>query len=137
MEKQWQLTEADPQTVSRLARQLPCPPLVARLLTLRGIQTRSQAIDFLNPTLSHLAPPLEMMDMGKAVERIHRALTADEKILVHGDYDADGITATAVLVTFLRRCGARVSYFIPHRVTDGYGMGPDFVTRRAKPAGVG
>lgn len=75
--------------------------------------------------------------MGAAVRRIHRALADAEQILVFGDYDADGITATAVVVAFLRQCGARVRYHIPHRMTDGYGLNSDFIIRRALPAGVG
>lgn len=75
--------------------------------------------------------------MEDAVHRIHRALENHEKILVFGDYDADGITATATLITFLRHCGARVSYYIPHRIADGYGLNVDFIEKRAVPAGIG
>ncbi|BBO79570.1 single-stranded-DNA-specific exonuclease RecJ [Desulfosarcina ovata subsp. sediminis] len=137
MKKQWQIIDPDPQTVQRLTRQLSCHPLMARLLAIRGIQSKPQATRFLAPALGHLASPLEMTDMDQAVQRIQRALAGNEKILVFGDYDADGITATAVLVSFLRHCGARVGYYIPHRITDGYSMSSRFVTDRAKPAGVG
>ena len=137
MEKQWQLSNPNPETVRTLAHQIKCSPLIARLLVIRGIQSKAQATRFLYPSLRRLTPPLELADMGNAVQRIHRGLAGDEKILVFGDYDADGITATALLVTFLRRCGARVSYYIPHRMADGYGMGADFIKNRAQPAGVG
>ncbi len=137
MQKQWQFLDPNPQTVQTLSQQVGCSPLIARLLAIRGIQSKVQAVRFLNPLLRNLTPPLEMAGMHDAVQRIHRALTADEKILVFGDYDADGITATALLVTFLRRCGARLSYYIPHRITNGYGMGTDFINNRALPAGVG
>ncbi|WP_372680784.1 single-stranded-DNA-specific exonuclease RecJ [Desulfosarcina sp.] len=137
MEKQWQTINPDPETLRRLSHQVKCSPLVARLLAIRGIESKIQATRFLQPSLSDLTPPMELAGMNEAVERIHRALTAGEKILVFGDYDADGITATAALVGFLRHCGARASYYIPHRIADGYGLGADFINNRAIPAGVG
>ena len=137
MEKQWQLLNPDPETVRTLSHQIECSALIARLMVIRGIQSKAQATRFLNPTLRHLTPPLELAGMADAVQRIQRALAADEKILVFGDYDADGITATAVLIAFLRQCGARVSYYIPHRIADGYGMGTDFIKNKAMPAGIG
>ncbi len=136
MEKQWQTINPDPETVRSLSRQVQCSPLIARLLAIRGIQSKVQATRFLHPSLSDLTPPMELAGMGDAVLRIHRALAAGEKILVFGDYDADGITATAALVGFLRTCGARVSYYIPHRIADGYGLGANFINKRAIPAGV-
>lgn len=136
MEKQWHLIDPDPKTVRTLTSQIQCSPLMARLLAIRGIGSRAQSDRFLNPSLSDLTPPLELADMDIAVRRIHRALTGNEKILVFGDYDADGITATAVLTSFLRSCGAQVSYYIPHRIADGYGMGADFIKKRAIPASV-
>jgi len=137
MEKQWQTIDPDPETVRRLFRQVGCSPLVARLLAIRGIESKNQATHFLHPSLSDLTPPMKLAGMDDAVHSVHRALAAGEKILVFGDYDADGITATAALVSFLRHCGARASYYIPHRIADGYGLGADFITNRAIPAGVG
>jgi single-stranded-DNA-specific exonuclease len=136
MEKQWQILDPDPRTVRTLSDQLACHPLLARLLAIRGIRTKDQAHQFLNPSFAHLTPPLEMAGMAAAVERIGHALSAHETMIVFGDYDADGITATALLVEFLRKCHARVGYYIPHRMTDGYGMGVDFIDNRAKPAGI-
>ncbi len=137
MEKQWQTINPDPETVRSLSRQVQCSPLIARLLAIRGIQSKIQATRFLIPSLSDLTPPMELAGMDDAVQRIHRALARGEKILVFGDYDADGITATAALVGFLRHCGGRVSYYIPHRIADGYGLGTDFINNRAVPAGIG
>ena len=136
MEKQWQTINPDREMVRSLSRQVQCSPLVARLLAIRGIQSKVQATRFLHPSLSDLTPPMELAGMDDAVLRIHRALENDEKILVFGDYDADGITATAALIAFLRHCGARASYYIPHRIADGYGLGTDFINSRAIPAGV-
>ncbi|WP_319525173.1 single-stranded-DNA-specific exonuclease RecJ [uncultured Desulfosarcina sp.] len=135
MKKQWQMLHPDEQTVRLLERETGCPPLIARLLAIRGIFTGCQAKRFLTPLLRDLASPLEMTGIPAAVDRIHRALTAREKILVFGDYDADGVTATAVLVSFLRQCGARVVYHIPYRMADGYGLGADFINGRARRIG--
>ncbi|MGD9308042.1 MAG: single-stranded-DNA-specific exonuclease RecJ [Desulfosarcina sp.] len=136
MEKQWQLLNPNPQTVRKLTRQMGCSPLTARLLVIRGIQSESQASRFLRPSLNHLTPPMEMAGMQAAVDRIQRALMTDETIMVCGDYDADGITATALLVAFLRQCGATVDYYIPHRIIDGYGLQADVISKRVLPAGV-
>jgi single-stranded-DNA-specific exonuclease len=137
MEKQWQVINPDPETVRTLSRQIHCSPLIARLLAIRGIQTNVQATQFLDPSLRDLAAPMKLAGMNDAVRRIHQALATDEKMLVFGDYDADGITATAALIAFLRHCGARVGYYIPHRIADGYGLGPEFIRSRAIPAGIG
>ena len=135
MKKQWQILNPRPETVRTLSRQLGCSPLIAKLLAIRGIGSNAQATRFLNPSLGSLTPPQELAGMGTAVRRIHRALSEGQKILVYGDYDADGITATALLVAFLRQCGARVSYYIPHRIADGYGLGSDFIRTRALTTG--
>jgi single-stranded-DNA-specific exonuclease len=136
MEKQWQILEPDPRVVDTLCDQIHCHRLLARLLANRGIRSGSQASRFLNPSLGHLTDPLAMAGIEVAVRRISQAIAHGEKILVYGDYDADGVTATVVLVDFLRCCGARVSYAIPYRLTDGYGLAVDYIIKRAKPAGV-
>ena len=136
MQIQWQPPAPDPRIVQTLSQQLGVIPLIARLLAVRGIQSANQASRFMNPTLSSLTAPSQMAGMAAAVDRIRQALTGGEKILVFGDYDADGITATAALVTFLRRCGATVVYHIPHRIVDGYGLNTDFIAQRAQPAGI-
>jgi single-stranded-DNA-specific exonuclease len=136
MKKQWQVLEPNQKTIDALSHQMGCSPLFARLLAIRGIRSATQATRFLNPTLGSLTPPLEMAGMGTAASRIHQALAGNQKVLIFGDYDADGVTATVLLVAFLRRCGARVSYYIPHRIADGYGLGADFVKTRAQPAGI-
>ncbi|PID40639.1 MAG: single-stranded-DNA-specific exonuclease RecJ [Proteobacteria bacterium] len=133
MEKQWQLLDPDPKIVAALSRQLNCSPLMARLLVIRGIQTADRATRFLNPTFSSLTPPFELAGMRSAVRRIYHALSTDQRLLVCGDYDADGITATVVLIHFLRQCDARVSYYIPHRIQDGYGLTTDLLTSRILP----
>jgi single-stranded-DNA-specific exonuclease len=136
MKRQWNMLEPDPARVKRLRRELGCSSLAAAILANRGLHEASAAKRFLSPSLRDLRSPFALRDMGPAVERIHRALCRRERILIHGDYDADGIAATALLVDFLRRVGADVTYHIPHRILDGYGMKAAFVRRQAVPAGI-
>ncbi|MDL2321964.1 single-stranded-DNA-specific exonuclease RecJ [Desulfosarcina sp. OttesenSCG-928-B08] len=140
MKRNWQLLDPDPrmvrQIIQQIAQQTACAPLIARLMAIRGIVPGNTVDRFLAPALSHLSPPTALPDMALAVERIVQAIEKKEKILVFGDYDADGVTATAVMVSFLRYCGAHVRYAIPFRMTDGYGLGADFITRYARPAGI-
>ena len=96
--------------------------LPERLLACRGILTPDETAAFLNPAMNQLHDPFLLPDMAKACALIERILQAGGKILVHGDYDVDGITATAVLVRFLRRLDLRVETLIPDRLTDGYGL---------------
>ncbi len=131
------MIDPDPQTVVTLSNGLNCNPLMARLMAIRGIRSTSDAERYLSPSFGHLTDPFQLTDMRPAVMRIEHAISQGEKILVYGDYDADGITATALLVDFLKDCGACVSYAIPHRLTDGYGLNEAFIVNRAKPAGIG
>ena len=118
----WLVATANLEKIQYLVRQLRIPPLVARLLVLRGIESSEAADRFLNPTLQHLHNPYLMAGMDAAVERLRRAIDRREKILIYGDYDVDGTMAVVVLLTALRSLGAKVDAHIPHRLTDGYGM---------------
>lgn len=111
-----------PELVRVLRGELQVTEPVAALLVRRGMVTADAARRFLDPTLEHLHPPFAMRDMDRAVERIIRAVRAGEMLFIHGDYDVDGITSTAFLTRALRALGARVTAFVPHRVTDGYDL---------------
>jgi single-stranded-DNA-specific exonuclease len=97
----------------------------------------SRAAAFLNPTVDQLRSPMGLAGMPTAVRRIGTALTANEKILVFGDYDTDGITATAILLTFFRQAGADPLWYIPDRITEGYGLSRRHIDEVAIPQGVG
>ncbi len=99
-------------------------PTTARVLAGRGIDSVSAAAAFLSPTLDGLHSPFAFRQMEAAVERLLAAIEAGERIVVHGDYDVDGITATVVLVVALGHLGADIDYVVPHRVEDGYGLKP-------------
>jgi len=117
--KRWQIA---PRVASAIiARFSNLPPLIVQVLYNRGITTPEQADAFLAPD-ALIGNPFQMRGMNDAVERLRRAMRAGESIAVYGDFDADGVTATALLVQVLRSLGAKVKPYIPHRVDEGYGL---------------
>ena len=120
--QQWHDPEHQPceTGVRALSRALGITPEFGCLLAARGLEDPEAAHDFLNPHESQLHPPLLMADMDVAVRRILRGVENYEKILIFGDYDVDGTAGAVILYSYLKRLGARVFYYIPHRITDGY-----------------
>jgi single-stranded-DNA-specific exonuclease len=114
----------DPAPVQLLASELNLPPALCRILVARDVVDPDAARAFLRPLLDHLHPPELLTDARLAADRILKALDRDETILVHGDYDVDGVCSTALLTLWLRELGGRVVPFIPHRMRDGYDLGP-------------
>ena len=98
------------------------PGAIVQILRNRGCDTPADIEKFFAPSLSDLHDPFLMKDMDRAVDRIIKAIHDKEKILIHGDYDTDGITGTALIISNLRKFGATVSYYIPHRLEEGYGL---------------
>lgn len=105
------------------------PPLLGRVLARRGIRTAAEADRFLRPRLSELSDPFLLPGMQEAVRRIWRAIRGGERILVYGDYDVDGITSAALMVEILGNLGARVAFYLPSRLEEGYGLGTQAVQR--------
>jgi single-stranded-DNA-specific exonuclease len=122
MKKEWQILRPDPGVVEKLSGSLKCHPAIAAILVNRNIASPEDASNFLCASLNHLRPPFTLKDMDVAVHRILKAINRREKILIFGDYDVDGVTATTILLEFFQSLGADVSYYIPHRVTEGYGL---------------
>jgi single-stranded-DNA-specific exonuclease len=125
--QQWIVQANDSTAVSRLAEQLPCPKPIASLLLSRGISDPASAHTFLKPTIDDLIDPMLMLGMDVAVARIQQAVRSSEPILIYGDYDVDGTTATVLLKTAIERIApkdnpAKVTYHVPHRIREGYGM---------------
>jgi single-stranded-DNA-specific exonuclease len=118
----WLRPSVDDECVRLLTREVQISPLVARLLVQRGITEPAAAQAFLHPSLGQLHAPELMAGMREAVDRLRRALAQHEKILIYGDYDVDGTMAVVVLLTALRMLGGEVETYVPHRLTDGYGM---------------
>ncbi len=137
MEKRWHILTPDPEQVAALADSLCCQPAVAAVLVNRGICTADHAEAFLRPSFAHVRSPFLMKDVDRAVERILLALCRREKVLIFGDYDADGVTATALLFEFLTYLEANVHCYIPDRLTEGYGLSRDCIETRAIPDGIG
>ncbi|MFD1421978.1 single-stranded-DNA-specific exonuclease RecJ [Lactiplantibacillus songbeiensis] len=107
--------------IDDLAQAVKVPALVAKLLITRGITTPAQAQTFLQADQQPFNDPLKMHDMARAIERIQAAIVAGDQITVYGDYDADGLTSTAIMFETLDQVGANVNYYIPDRFKDGYG----------------
>ncbi|KRF60851.1 single-stranded-DNA-specific exonuclease RecJ [Bacillus sp. Soil768D1] len=120
----WNLRTADENKVAELAEELHITPLVAALLVNRGLDTIESARSFLFVKNQTFHDPFLLKDMDKAVYRIREAIQNGEKIRVFGDYDADGVTSTTVMMTTLTRLGADVDFYIPNRFTEGYGPNP-------------
>ncbi|MEK7400991.1 MAG: single-stranded-DNA-specific exonuclease RecJ [Gemmatimonadota bacterium] len=111
-----------PEIVAALVADLNLPEVLCRLLAVRGFTAGEVAKRYLRPRLEHLSDPSLVADLDRAVERIIRAIRADEMILIHGDYDVDGISSTTILTRTIRSVGGRVTPFIPHRLRDGYDL---------------
>lgn len=127
MKKEWRILQPDIYLVKKICRSLKCHPVVASILVNRNITSEEDASRFFNTSLNHLSPPFSIMDMDAAVNRILEALDRREKILIFGDYDVDGITATTLLLEFLLSVDADVSYYIPHRIAEGFGLKEDHI----------
>ncbi len=137
MSLKWKILQPDPTIVRKIQDHLKCHPITARVLANRNIRTRSQASEFFKPSLECLPSPMHLNGMEQATRRIYDALVRQEKILVFGDYDADGVTATALLVEFLAAAGAAVQAHIPHRIEEGYGLQPKHINQIAAPGSIG
>lgn len=119
--RKWQSEQLNTQLVEELKAELGISSLLAKVMANKGVSSAAQAREmFLDDT--QLSDPYLMKDMDKAVERIHRAVAEGEKIVIYGDYDVDGVCATATLFTCLENMGANVFYKLPNREKDGYGL---------------
>ena len=128
--KRWVVSKCDKDRAAVIAENCGIEPFAAYLLCARGMTDEFEIESFLFDT--DLIDPFTLPDMDKACERIHRALDNGEKITVFGDYDADGVTSTALLYSYLSSCGADVNYYIPDRAGEGYGMNCDAIDALAQ-----
>jgi single-stranded-DNA-specific exonuclease len=122
---QWMNTEPDNKNaITSLQEKLGVPESIALLLALRDVHSFEQAKYFFRPNIKRLHDPFLMCDMRAAAERVAKAVRKNERILIYGDYDVDGTTATALLYLFLSDFCNNVEYYIPHRFKEGYGLSP-------------
>jgi single-stranded-DNA-specific exonuclease len=126
MQKRWHISE--PLIEEQLAQknaiveEIKCPEMIAEMLVRKGISEIDEINNFFHPNLQNVHDPFIFKDMKVAVERIIRAIKDQELITIYGDYDVDGTTSTSLLYLGLRKIGAIVDFYIPHRMIDGYGL---------------
>ncbi len=124
MNRKWLVKRTNPEYIRYISKAASISPALAQILINKGLKTPNEINDFLNPHLSDLSDPFDLPGVKAAVERIKHSSNINERVLVHGDYDADGLTATGIMVHALRMLGLDVHYFIPNRITHGYGFSP-------------
>lgn len=122
MIRAWKIKDGQIDAVRKLSEELSVSPVIATLLIQRGIRTFDEAKDFFRPDISKLYDPFLLNGMESAVERMQKALSSGEKILVYGDYDVDGTTSVAMMFSFLRSRHDKVDFYIPDRYKEGYGV---------------
>jgi single-stranded-DNA-specific exonuclease len=127
----WLLPTTDPRDVEALSSALGIAAPAAGILVHRGLRDPAAARRFLQPSLDDLHDPLTMRDMPRAVARLREAIRDGQKILIYGDYDVDGTTSVVLLTKAIELAGGASSYYVPHRLKDGYGMRPEVVEAAA------
>ena len=122
IEPEWKFKSVNEDCVNQVAETFSLPHTIARVMSLRGINSRAESKDFFYPDINHMHDPFLMADMDKAVERILRAISDKKTILIFGDYDVDGTTSAAFLTLFFRSINVESHYYIPCREKEGYGI---------------
>ncbi len=120
--QRWSYVEPHSEEAVALAKAARLPQVLAELLVARGITQAAAAFAFLNPEISHLHDPLQMLGMYAAVDRLEQAIAAREPVLLYGDYDVDGATAVVLLKTAIEMLGGVARFHVPHRLREGYGL---------------
>ncbi len=122
LKRPWSFRKPKENLISELSRTLSFPRSLTAFLVNRGLESREAIEDHLTPTLSRLTDPFSMKDMDRAVDRLARAVVNKEKVGIFGDFDADGVTACALVSLFLQELGLETFHYIPHRENEGYGL---------------
>lgn len=130
--KSWSMPDYDYEKVRSLSCELKKSPILTGILLKRGIKTASDARWFLNSDNLYLYDPFLLSDMDKAVDRIKKAIDGKEKICIYGDYDVDGISATAIMYNYFTSKRCDVMYYIPQRLSEGYGMNIQAIDKLAQ-----
>ncbi|MDD5952800.1 MAG: single-stranded-DNA-specific exonuclease RecJ [Oscillospiraceae bacterium] len=129
--KKWHVSTLNKERAAQIADQFGVPYFLAMLLEIRGIREEGEIRSFLEQDDVGFSDPMAFADMEAAAQRIHEAMENGERIAVYGDYDADGVTATAMLYSYLESIGADVCYYIPSREAEGYGMNQGAIEKLA------
>src|SRR5689334_12547683 len=125
MPKTWRFSPFDADCVRELFARLNVSPVLAQVLASRGYDAPEPARSFLDAKLTELHDPDLLPGAAAAAERIVNAVQAGRRITIYGDYDVDGVTATSILWHCLQLAGAKVDYYVPHRLEEGYGLHAD------------
>ena len=126
--RRWNIAAASP-AAEELAGQLKTSPLIAQILLNRGLSAAEPCQQFLRPSLKSLHDPASLANATKAASRIAQAIREKQKIVIYGDYDVDGISATAILWHAITLLGGQVDFYIPHRIDEGYGLNAEAIVR--------
>lgn len=122
MPRQWKFAPFDRAVVARVSKEMNCSPLLAQVLTSRGISSGEEAQKFVQAKMMDLHQPDLLPGVSEAAERVVAAVKAGRRITIYGDYDVDGVTSTSILWHCLKLAGANVDYYIPCRMEEGYGL---------------
>src|SRR3954464_10159513 len=127
--QRWNVAPPDASGAAERAARLKTSPLLAQVLLNRGLRDAEECASFLRPSLKCLHDPFLIPNLPKAAERVAKAVRDGERIVIYGDYDVDGITATAILWHAIRTLGGRADFYIPHRIEEGYGLNAEAITQ--------
>ena len=127
MKKRWEYYEVDENIVENILKKHNISRIIAQILVNRGIVEDKEIQIFLAPTRNDFLNPFLMSGMDKATDRIIEAINNNEKTIIYGDYDVDGITSITVLKKFLKARGLEVETYIPNRLDDGYGLNKEAI----------
>ena len=129
---EWKINNQDLNVVKTLSKSLNCCDFISRLLINRGVSTPDEAVSFLTVDKTQFKDPFLLKDMDKAVSRIKSAVEQKERVLIYGDYDVDGITSISILYLYFKELGLQTDYYIPNRVSEGYGINESAIDRIAQ-----
>ena len=132
MDRNWRVSKTNPDFLNYLSHEASISPVLAQILINRDLKDADAIRDFLSPSIGKMHDPFLLPDMDKAVERLKKSVEKAETVLVHGDYDADGVTSTAILVSAFRMLGLKTYYHIPNRLIEGYGMSMKGIEKAAE-----
>ena len=132
MNKKWGFYKIEENAVQEIVTKFGISNILARILLNRGIKEDEEIRVFLDPSRNDFYDPFLLPDMGKAVDRILKAIDKKEKVVIYGDYDVDGITSVTVLKRFLKERGLEVGYYIPNRLEEGYGLNQEAINKIIK-----
>ena len=118
----WHIEDFDLKLVKQIAEEFSLPQSIAKIMSLRGIVDRDISSNFFYPNKQKLHNPYLLKDMDKAVDALIKHINEKKKIMIYGDYDVDGVSSTSMLYNFFKSIDVDVSYYIPHRDIDGYGL---------------